>query len=1246
MLLVFLVLLIAPGLAHAAAGTSVQVAAADSAANPGNPAGNPANPAATALPRLLRYDATVDGAHVFVDFSCQDSAAALAEMFCDDHSVQPHARCVLQTYTEIARAQAKGCPFYMEDWLDRPMRDWLEVLQWRILDKSEYDGVTTWKFPFDLWMYRELLAEQLPTVLVEVGNYAGGSALFYADLYDTLGHAEGRIIAVDIDHSMLHEKARSHPRITWIEDDAARAFSRVRELIDPVHDKVMVIEDASHEQARTLDIMRTYGSLVTNGSYMIIEDTVLHNGVRNDFFEDPGAFAAVKEFMASPEHACGWRIDRDRERFVVTWNPRGFLQKVAPHGACADSEPGDKSSAAEAAWAKHRRQLLHNRWHNAPLDTERFLRSLGSTRRFVAGVHVMLSVDLMIHGPGGNVAKFVPIPVGRQDATAAEILQRAKAACKRMFESPTSKLVGDQLDLCGATLLARAFFVLPESAREGKDGYSRRPGRTAALATQIPMHAWEVDTPLHVYPSSSASGDRQGMRTSVKDAVRTTGIAVVGSLLADAAVLRLRNAIILHTEYTANAASPPHRRTRYLDPLCAFGAEDCRAWDEGFLDLVRHPAVLKHVEALIGDDCLVDSTSISIQWPGESLFGPHVDRPFVSSDNTKDSWPYSARAATAQPVEASRTGTGAGLGLPPMDYPISVQVLWLLDNFTSANGAFFYLPPNPRGLRGSAARNTRPFPQARQGMFPPTPDTQMVTGLAGSAIIAHGSVWHGAAPNLFSRPRLAFLVQFVPKFVRPGNRYPFGMLGDGMKRLGLDRGAQARLVTLFDATVHVRRQRSKLEFQGADGETRHMPYDVVDDVLLGDAFQDRVRSRLEAVAPGMSKDALRASVAETVKNVRKDALLNYDVCHAPSARVRRGDGDGGGANVVQECTSQAVASEIGYFTMEATNSAATEVTAATGDWDVAMGTASLGSAQIPVLLRAALVSGIRHFDMAEMYGNQKWIGQFFQGVWGGEGGGAGGGGAGADAGLSLKRSDVFFTSKIWCTNLAPAHVRASLEQTLGDLQIDYLDQWLIHWPVALAHTGVSGPAQGAWMPVDEASGQAVFARGYSLCDTWAEMERAHADGLVRSLGVSNFSPAVLHQILGCAKSVRPTVNQVEAHPYFAQDALLRYCRANNITLQAYSPLAAGAAGGTRDLLREPALVIAARAHGTTPAHVALRWNVQRGVPVVTQSSRPGRVAGVLAGVRGFALTSEEVAAIDAVAQRAKFVVPDAFRFLL
>ena len=126
--------------------------------------------------------------------------------------------------------------------------------------------------------------------------------------------------------------------------------------------------------------------------------------------------------------------------------------------------------------------------------------------------------------------------------------------------------------------------------------------------------------------------------------------------------------------------------------------------------------------------------------------------------------------------------------------------------------------------------------------------------------------------------------------------------------------------------------------------------------------------------------------------------------------------------------------------------------------------------------------------------------------------------------------------------------------------------------VALAHTGVEGPAQGAWMPVDRASGRTAFAKGFSLCDTWAEMERAHADGLVHNLGVSNFPASILHQILGCAKTVRPSVNQVEAHPYFAQDRLLEYCRANNVTMQAYSPLAAGA-GGWRNpgKLRSPLL---------------------------------------------------------------------------
>ena len=257
----------------------------------------------------------------------------------------------------------------MEDWLERPVKDWLEILQWRILSKSTYHGVKTWKFPLDIWMYREIPVKELPTVLVEE-NYAGGSALFFADLFDTLGHHPGRIIAVDIDHSNLHDRAKSHPRITFIEDDAVAAYDAVERLIDPKHDKVLVIEDASHTYEHTYEIMRKYGQLVTNGSMMIIEDTVLHNGVRNEYFSDPGAFASVRDFLADEEYACGWRTERDMERFLISWNPTGFLRKVSPRSTCVPDAPKTLSEARHEAYEEHRA------WSGALLDSGRFFSML------------------------------------------------------------------------------------------------------------------------------------------------------------------------------------------------------------------------------------------------------------------------------------------------------------------------------------------------------------------------------------------------------------------------------------------------------------------------------------------------------------------------------------------------------------------------------------------------------------------------------------------------------------------------------------------------------------------------------------------------------------------------------------------------------------------------------------------------------------------------------------------------------
>jgi cephalosporin hydroxylase len=311
----------------------------------------------------------IDNHEKMLIFDCSTNSQKKALEFCTTNNIQPSNDCISSLSTTMSKTQGTECSMLMEHWLDRPVKDWLERLQWKILNQSTYRGVRTWKFPFDAWVYREILYQERPTVIIEIGNFAGGSALLFADLFDTMEHHAGRIIAVDIDHSNVHEKARSHPRITWIEADAVVAFDSVASMIDPIHDKVIVIEDASHTHAHTLAIMQHYGNLVTNGSYMIIEDTVLHNGVKNDAFRDAGAYQAVKDFSTSNEFGCGWKVQRHWERYIVTWNPTGFLQKVHPHGACNEKSHNQ---------FVFNQQQFHKQWRNAPLDYSRFINLITS----------------------------------------------------------------------------------------------------------------------------------------------------------------------------------------------------------------------------------------------------------------------------------------------------------------------------------------------------------------------------------------------------------------------------------------------------------------------------------------------------------------------------------------------------------------------------------------------------------------------------------------------------------------------------------------------------------------------------------------------------------------------------------------------------------------------------------------------------------------------------------------------------
>lgn len=209
---------------------------------------------------------------------------------------------------------------HLEDSLDMPLKQVLEIIQLRIMNQSTYFGVRTFKSPLDFWVYQELLHELRPDVIVEIGNCYGGSTLALAHLCDALG--VGRVIGVDLNHGLIADIVRAHPRITLIESDAIAAAARVRELI-AAHERVLIIEDSAHTYENTLGVLRAYAGLVSAGSYFIVEDGICHHGL--DVGPQPGPYEAVEAFMAE---APDFQVDRSRESFLVTWNPKGFLKRI------------------------------------------------------------------------------------------------------------------------------------------------------------------------------------------------------------------------------------------------------------------------------------------------------------------------------------------------------------------------------------------------------------------------------------------------------------------------------------------------------------------------------------------------------------------------------------------------------------------------------------------------------------------------------------------------------------------------------------------------------------------------------------------------------------------------------------------------------------------------------------------------------------------------------------------------------
>ena len=223
---------------------------------------------------------------------------------------------------------------------------------------------------------------------------------------------------------------------------------------------------------------------------------------------------------------------------------------------------------------------------------------------------------------------------------------------------------------------------------------------------------------------------------------------------------------------------------------------------------------------------------------------------------------------------------------------------------------------------------------------------------------------------------------------------------------------------------------------------------------------------------------------------------------------------------------------------------------------------------------AALQVGYRHIDTAEMYHNEEGVGQ-----------------AVSDSGLA--REDVFITSKLNNGLHEPDDARRALHETLTALGSDYVDLFLIHWPLPTRYGG-------------------------DFVSTWRTLEELAADGRARSIGVSNFQVAHLER-LAAECDVVPAVNQIELHPYLLNDAVRSYGESHGISTEAWSPIAQGA------VLDDPAIVEIAQRVSRTAAQVVLRWHLQRGSIVFPKSVTPARVR------ENFALFDFELTDADLVA---------------
>ena len=226
----------------------------------------------------------------------------------------------------------------------------------------------------------------------------------------------------------------------------------------------------------------------------------------------------------------------------------------------------------------------------------------------------------------------------------------------------------------------------------------------------------------------------------------------------------------------------------------------------------------------------------------------------------------------------------------------------------------------------------------------------------------------------------------------------------------------------------------------------------------------------------------------------------------------------------------------------------------------------------------ALEAGYRHIDTAEMYGNEQEVGE-------------------AIRRSGLERGEIYITSKLNNDAHEPDDARRAFDESLKALGLDYLDLFLIHWPLPTRYDG-------------------------DFVSTWRTLEEFYREGRARSIGVSNFQPHYLRRLHGESEII-PAVNQIEVNPYLTQDELRGFCAEHQIAVEAWSPLGRG------NVLEDPEIATIARRAAKTPAQVVLRWHIQRGDIVFPKSVTASRIRENI-DIFDFGLSADEVEAITAL----------------